>query len=104
MQVVKGYYTSCFNSNISKFLQSSKVYDVLGDGHCLVYSGEVTLRASNTADFKATYEAFLCLIDMEVKINEDQYSSFFCFCKYRQRCKKISVSEEILIRNWRYNH
>ena len=101
---MKGYCASCFSSNIPKFLQSSKVYDVLGDGHCLIYSWKVALRASNTADFKPLYEALLCLIDMEVKRNKDKYSSFIGFYKYRQRCQKMSAGEEILIQDWRYNY
>ena len=87
-KAVKGYCTSCFSSNISKFLQSSKDYDVLGDGHCLVYSWEVALRASNTTDFKPPYEALLCLIDMEVKRNKDKHSSFFGFLQISTKMSK----------------
>lgn len=47
----------------------SKVYDVLGDKHCLVYSWEKALRASNTTYFKTSNEALLYLIDIEVKRN-----------------------------------
>ena len=104
MKAVKGYCTSFFSSNISKFLQSTKVYDALGDGHCLVYSWEVALRGSNTTDFKPSYEALLCLIDMEVKRNEDKYSSFLVSTnidkdakKYLQEKKYSSEIGDIII-------
>ena len=94
MDAVKGYCTSCFSSSISKFLQSSKVYDVLGDKHCLVYSWEVTLRASNTTNFKPWYEALFCLIDMEVKRNEDKYSSFFVSTNIGKDVKKYLLEKK----------
>ena len=85
---MKGYCTSCLSSNISKFLQSSKVYDVLGDGHCLIYFWKLALRASITTDFKPLYEALLCLIDMEVKRNKDKHSSFFGFLQISTKMSK----------------
>ena len=96
MQVVKGYCASCFSSNISKFLQSSKVYDVLGDRHCLVYSWKFALRASNATDFKPSYvaAALLCLIDIEVTKNEDKYSSFLVSTNIDKDIKKFC---------WRWN-
>ena len=57
---------------IYHIFQPSKVYDALGNGNCLVYSREVVLRSSNTADFKPSYEALLCFINLEVKRNEDK--------------------------------
>ena len=94
MQVVKGFCTSCFSSSISKFLESSKVYDVLGDGHCLVYSWKVALRASNTTDFKPSYEALLCLIAMEVERNEDKYSSFLVSTNIDKDVKKYLLEKK----------
>ena len=88
------YCTSYFSSNISKFLESSKVYDVLRDGHCLVYSWEVALRASNATNFKASYEALLCLIDMEVKRNEDEYSSFLVSTNIDKDVKKYLLEKK----------
>ena len=104
MKAVKGSCRSCFSSNILKFLQSSKVYGVVGDGHCLVYSWEVVLRASNATDFKPSQEALLCLIDTKVKRNEDKYSSFLVSTnidkdakKYLQEKKYSSEIGDIII-------
>ena len=91
---MKGYCASCFSSNIPKFLQSSKVYDVLGDRHCLIYSWKVALRASNTTDFKPLYEALLCLIDMEVKRNKDKYSSFLVSTNIDKDVKKYLLEKK----------
>ena len=57
-------------------LQTSKVYSVSGDGHCLLHSWEVALVASNKTKFKTSYDVLHNLIYMEFQNNKDRYSEF----------------------------
>ena len=57
-------------------LQTSKVYSVSGDGHCLLYSWEVALVSSDKTKFKPSYDVLHNLIYMEFQNNKDKYSEF----------------------------
>ena len=79
-------------------LQTSKVYSVSGDGHCLLYSWEVALVESNKTKFKPSYEVSRNLIYMEFQNNKDKYSEFLVSDNIDKEIKKYLHEKYILVR------
>ena len=77
LQVQKDLKVTYFLFSNFNLPAQHSIIEVPGDGHCLFYTWEIAMAASETTKFYPAYASLLDIVRMEFVKNQEQYRPFF---------------------------